>query len=172
MVQGCIGLGSVPDVNTNVEMAPVDYVSRAIIYLSRRKDLQRQVFHLANPRPAHWRVLVDAVILAGYEVERVSYDEWQARLLGLGGLLAENMLFPFLPFFSGTTSEAAAYTGQELSGLSVPSYDCKNALEGLEGSGITCPPVDAKLFGIYLSHFIENGFLFDPGPRHSAVPVD
>ncbi|HEV7683494.1 MAG TPA: amino acid adenylation domain-containing protein [Pyrinomonadaceae bacterium] len=172
MVQGCIGLGSVPDVNTNVEMAPVDYVSRAIIYLSRRKDLQRQVFHLANPRPAHWRVLVDSVIAAGYELERVSYDEWQARLLALGSLLAGNTLFPFLPFFSGTSSDAAAYTGQELSGLSVPSYDCRNALAGLEGSGIACPPVDSKLFGIYLSHFVANGFLFDPGSRPAAVPLD
>jgi myxalamid-type nonribosomal peptide synthetase MxaA len=172
MVKGCIELGSVPDVDAHVEMAPVDYVSRAIVYLSGKRDLQGRVFHLANPRPAHWRDLVGAVVAAGYELRRVSFDEWQARLLGLGSRLAENTLFPFLPFFSEAAAGAASYTGHEVSGLRVPRYDCRNALDGLEGSRIACPPVDSKLFGVYLSHFVESGVLSPPGARPSGTHGD
>lgn len=40
--------------------------------------------------------------------------------------------------------------------------DTGNAEKLLEGSGITCPPVDAALMKSYLFHFYECGYIAKP----------
>ena len=38
-------------------MLPVDYVSKAVVYLSRQDTALGKVFHLANSRAVSWREL-------------------------------------------------------------------------------------------------------------------
>jgi hypothetical protein len=45
----------------------------------------------------------------------------------------------------------------------MPRFELGNTLSALEGSGITCPPVDEKLFSTYISAFIEHGLIQKPG---------
>ncbi len=49
-VRGSIELGVVPDVDPIDNMSPVDYVSRAIVHISRRSDVfAHPVYHVINP---------------------------------------------------------------------------------------------------------------------------
>jgi len=49
VLRGCIQLKSAPDANMMVDMTPVDYVSRAIIHLSKQKNLWEKPFMCSIP---------------------------------------------------------------------------------------------------------------------------
>jgi hypothetical protein len=46
-------------------------------------------------------------------------------------------------------------------------FDDANVTLGLDGSAITCPPVDDRLLRAYMDYFTETGYL--PSPRGLAV---
>jgi len=45
-----------------------------------------------------------------------------------------------------------------------PRFDSQNLLDGLTGTEIVCPPIDAKLLAAYLSYFVRTGSLDAPPP--------
>ncbi|NJL38964.1 MAG: amino acid adenylation domain-containing protein [Leptolyngbyaceae cyanobacterium SM1_4_3] len=53
LIKGCIQLGSVPEPENDsfIDMTPIDYVSRAIVHLSKQKQVLGKAFHLVNPHP-------------------------------------------------------------------------------------------------------------------------
>ena len=48
-LKACVELGCFPNVATQVELTPVDYVSRGIVQLSRRANVPGRTFHLCHP---------------------------------------------------------------------------------------------------------------------------
>ena len=52
MLQGCLQSGYAPDVDWDVEMTPVDFVSKIIVALTQRMALGLgKVYHLTNAAP-------------------------------------------------------------------------------------------------------------------------
>ena len=52
MLQGCLQSGCAPDVDWDVEMTPVDFVSKIIVALTQRMALGLgKVYHLTNAAP-------------------------------------------------------------------------------------------------------------------------
>jgi len=51
--------------------------------------------------------------------------------------------------------------------MQLPTYDTRETLRELAGSGITCPPADEKLFGTYLHYLQDIGFI----PQPDSIPV-
>jgi amino acid adenylation domain-containing protein/thioester reductase-like protein len=93
-IEACIALRAVPDFDADVDLLPVDYVSRIIVDLSLRDESLGRSFNLCNPTPARLHDLVDYLCLAeGNALERISFEEWLARCdlngttLGLRSLL-------------------------------------------------------------------------------------
>ena len=82
MIKGCIQLGSVPMIVSDeiLEMTPVDYVSRGIVALSRRKASLGQAFHLFNTTTTSVSDLITWINAFGYEVQQTEYDTWLAEL--------------------------------------------------------------------------------------------
>ncbi|HEY9740894.1 MAG TPA: thioester reductase domain-containing protein [Coleofasciculaceae cyanobacterium] len=159
MIQGCIHLGSImTDLDLMLDLSPVDYNSRAIVYLSRQKESLGKVFHLQNPQLLHWSDLVDFICSMGYPMERVSYKEWQVRL----STARENPLYPLLPFFSQKWSdEQLTYIELNEQGRR-PLISCEETLAALSATSIICPPLDSKLLNTYFSYFIRSGFVEPP----------
>jgi thioester reductase-like protein len=159
-IKGCIQLGRVVDLDMMldmmVEMIPVDYVSRAIVHLSRQKESRAKAFHLVNPHPMPVSDLVNWFRSVGYALEQVSYDKWRAELIDHAERSSENALHPLLPLFS------EEIPSQEETELQEPQFDCQNTLDGLAGTDIVCPPVDTELLGTYFSYFMSCGFLDAP----------
>jgi thioester reductase-like protein len=159
MIKGCIQMGSImTNLDLMLDLSPVDYNSRAIVYLSRQKQSLGKAFHLQNPNLLHWRQLVDFICSMGYPMERVSYEEWLLRLSNS----RENPLYPLLPFFSHKWStEQLTYI--ELNQQDKrPQIGCEETLAALNGTSIVCPPLDAKLLDTYFRYFIRSGFLEAP----------
>jgi malonyl CoA-acyl carrier protein transacylase len=162
MIKGCIQLGSImTDLDLMLDLSPVDYNSRAIVYLSNQKESLGKAFHLQNPQLLSWKELVNFICSMGYPMERVSYQEWQARL----SQARENVLYPLVPFFSHKWSD------QQLTYIELneqgrrPLISCDQTLAALAGTSIICPPLDSKLLNTYFSYFIRSGFLEAPKVR-------
>ncbi|MBI1930565.1 thioester reductase domain-containing protein [Candidatus Poribacteria bacterium] len=152
MIKGCIQLKSTPSLDTIVDMVPVDYMSKAIVQLSKQPESLGKVFHVTNPNPIHSSELFDWIHAFGYPLRRVPYDTWTEELCGAEAF-QENALSPFWEFLADLRAHQ----------LNMPQHDAKNTRAGLSGTSIVCPPVD-ELLSTYFSYYIRSGFL-DAPPR-------
>jgi len=157
MIKTWVGLGTAPNVDTETNMVPVDYVSRAIVRLSLRDESLGKRFHLANPHPVSADDLVAWIEAFGYPLKRVPYDKWRADLLSPTKGLRHDALYSMAPLLS----MSAAADGPTLVGK-VPEFDCTNTTEALSGTEISCPQVDGELMENYLVYLVKTGFLDSP----------
>lgn len=166
MIKISFQLGSVPDMDLMVDLTPVDYVSKAIVYLSKQKESLGKAFHLFNPRPLHWADLVKWLRSYGYSFQQSSYDEWRTALRNNSNGSMGNDLSSLMRFLYESPSQESGAVSKK-SEKEVPSVrlDCQNTLNGLAGSPVVCPPVDAELLNVYFSYFIESGLLPPPSGR-------
>jgi hypothetical protein len=135
-----------------VEMTPVDYVSRALVHISRTSGAFGESFHLLNPDRIHFDDLVGAVQRRGWPVEQIRGVDWLARLRAALDAGQANALHPLLD----TVSEFVT-VGQDAT-----SYSVDALARALRGSGIICPPLDDALLGTYFDWLIETGYLDQP----------
>ncbi|MFS0516460.1 amino acid adenylation domain-containing protein [Nostoc sp. UIC 10607] len=162
MIKGFIQLGCVPDVDTIVDMTPVDYVSQAIVHLSKQKKSLNQIFHLSNHHPARSFQLFNFIREFGYPLQLMSNNQWQTELLNAAERSLDNPLYPLIPFFA--SSEGANEKEELAEDLNSPPLksDCQNTTDGLAGSSIICPPADSELLSTYFSYLIQSGFMNAP----------
>jgi amino acid adenylation domain-containing protein/thioester reductase-like protein len=146
VIQSCIQLGSVPDLDTTVDLVSVDYVSRAIVYLSRQHTSLGKAFHFANPQPVPVNDLVQWLRACGYPLRQMSYEQWYTALTIDDGW--KRTLLPFL-----------LPKQIPIEQLHPPKIDCRNTVSGLAESDLACPLVDVSLLQTYLSYFKRSGFL-------------
>lgn len=158
MIKGCIQMGSImSDLDLFLDLSPVDYNSRSIVYLSKQKSALGKAFHLQNPHLLHWNELTNFICSLGYPVQRVSYEAWQEQL----SHERDNPLYPLLPFFRHQWSNNLTYIELNEQGYR-PLIGCEATLAALSESDIICPPLDAQLLATYFSYFISSGFLEAP----------
>ena len=148
LMKSWIQLGKVPDRNEMITMTPADYVSRAVVYLSRQKKNLGKTFHLFNPHPIHLRCLTNWIQSFGYPLEQVPDDEWQTTLIHFIKSSPNNALYPFLPIIRKQSSDSSQVNYDKK-----PHFDCQNTLLGLHNTNISCPPVTEKLLKTYFSYF-------------------
>ncbi|MDF5721977.1 MAG: amino acid adenylation domain-containing protein [Rhizonema sp. PD37] len=156
LIIGCIQLGSVPDIEMSENMAAVDYISKAVVHLSRQEKSLGKAFHFVNHQPFNSSLLSNLLDSFGYPLQRISYEQWRSKLLEIAERFPEHTLSPLLPFFPPRGSE------KETSNFAVLQLDCQNTLNGLADTSIVCPPVDEQLLCTYLSYLIRNGILEHP----------
>ncbi|MDZ7959073.1 MAG: amino acid adenylation domain-containing protein [Aulosira sp. DedQUE10] len=153
LIIGCVQLGSVPDRDIQEDIMPVDYVSQAIIHLSKPEESLGKAFHLVNNQLLHTNTLLNVIQLFGYQIQQLSYEDWRLKLMNIAGASPEHPLYPLIPFFSEDTSDNQAIKSGIL------KFDCKNAIAGLSNSQIICPDIDEKLLSTYISYLSQQGFL-------------
>ncbi|MBW4447137.1 MAG: thioester reductase domain-containing protein [Spirirestis rafaelensis WJT71-NPBG6] len=158
MAKGCLQMGSFPEVDYMLDMSPVDYVSKAIVHLSRQKESIGKAFHLQHPQPVPLTVLVDWVRSFGYPVDVISYDAWQEKLIN-DVTSAENPLYTLRPFLLERRSEEELTIPDLYLKARRPEISCEDTVNALAGSGVVCAPIDSKLFMTYTAYLIESGFL-------------
>ena len=152
MTRACVQLGSIPDLDVMVNIVPVDYVSAAIIHLSKDPENLSKVYHLDNPEPLHFSKLADWLAAQGFNARKVAFDDWRTELFQQVANMPSDGWEPYLPLIEEVEEKQ----------VFMPKFDLSNTLAGLEGSGIHCHPVDDRLFSAYLKYFIPRGFLEEP----------
>jgi thioester reductase-like protein/amino acid adenylation domain-containing protein len=151
MLKGCIQMGTVADLDTMVDIATVDYVSRAVIHLSQQPQSLGKIFHMVNPHPAHLREVMDWVRELGYSLKTIPYPEWRDQLLNQ--VTPENALYPLIPYVA---DEEVVRTP-----LATPT-DVQSTVDALNGTTIACAPVDAPAIRRCVDFLVRIGFM-EPG---------
>ncbi len=163
MIKGCIQLGKWPDINITLHLTPVDYVSQAIVHLSRQPESLGKAFHLLNSHHFLVRQLFDWINSFGYPIQQTPYHQWQTELVNIVKYSHKNALSSLTSLFIEKVPCEEELTLPEMYVQGkVPHYDCQNTLNGLTDSSIICPPINDKLLGNYFSYFIQNNLLEEP----------
>lgn len=154
MVKAALEVGSVPDLNMLISIAPVDYVSQAIVTLAQGASSWGQNFHLFNPHIVSLRDFHHMINQLGYLTTALPTEAWRQRLLECAQRDPTSAAYPLLPLLSrGSLADWEEH---------VP-FDDQHTREALADSGLTCPPLDAHLLATYMAFFRKQGFL--PAPR-------
>ena len=165
LMVGYLQSGMAPHGEMPLDLLPVDYVGRVVVWLALRgADLcSRSVrcFHLLHPKPASSEMLFQACLEAGFRIKRVPYDTWFKHLSEIAQSGDFNhALYPLVGMFSsreGTTRPAGSL-------MTVP-YDTSVARTALQGAPFEPPELAKELFGMYLKAMIRSG-VFRDGPLH------
>jgi amino acid adenylation domain-containing protein/thioester reductase-like protein len=142
--------GSVPHLKRYVDLVPVNFVSRAIVHLSRRPEARDRTFHLVNPQPLPFPELIATLQTLGAELRTVSPELWGEELRSSDGRSAASVAAPAA--VRPPRRRAESRRGRV-------AIDASHTWAALAGSGITCPAVDVELVAVYYSYLKRNGLL-------------
>ena len=153
LLKGCILLGYYPSFDVKVTMAPVDYLSQAMVHLASQKKSWGRAFHFFHPAPIEWRGLMGILQALGYPMEEVPYEQWWRELKRRRSVEESADDKSFL------SALILALTAPHFLFYKRPPLDDNNIREGLAGTGISCAPIDRTLIGNYISYWQKSGFL-------------
>ncbi|MFS8200186.1 thioester reductase domain-containing protein [Streptomyces sp. CWNU-52B] len=148
VIKGCVQLGLAPDLDLEIEMTPVDYVTSALVRISRGTHDFGRTYHLVNRRKATFAELLAAMAGHGWEFATVPVEEWW-RALQDSYAVHDNELHPVM-----TVVEEFVVGGEE-----AIDYDAAGTEEMLAGTGIGCPPLDEALLSLYFDWMTRTGYL-------------
>ena len=158
LMQGYVQSGMAPNGELPLDFLPVDYVSKAIVYLSQQPTSMGKAFHLIHPEPASSNLLFDACHAAGYSIQRVSYETWFQNLMLIAQGDPNHALYPLVSLFSSRQGHQSPNPNEP---LDIP-FDTQQADAGLQHAPFDCPPLNRPLFDTYLQTMVQTGTLAPP----------
>lgn len=164
-IVGCIQMGAVPDIDVNLHLTPVDYVSDAVVAIAFQSGSDGRAYNIINQNLMPMNQVGRLMRRAGYRVETLPYDEWCVRLAACPA--EENALRILSCLFTDRRAEGESLVDRF--GKRQPRIRTDNADRMLRGTGVSCPPVDAALLKSYLNYFRRCGYIGAPAVR--ALPV-
>lgn len=168
MLLGSIQGGSWPDEPTDVEMVPVDALSRAIVHLAGQEANRVRTFHITSPHPMRWADIGLAAQAFGYPLELPSYAEWKRRLAEFGRR-KNNAMRPLLRFFTKVPPRFAVPTPEVFTRPPRPIFDSTATQAALAPAGLVPPPMDHAMFATYLGFFVRQAWLPTPAEVLAAA---
>ncbi|MFF8958121.1 amino acid adenylation domain-containing protein [Streptomyces sp. NPDC014894] len=148
-IKSFVQLGSAPPPETmRTDLLPVDFVSRALVTLSRRTDRPDETFHLFHPRPVSFDVVHTAIRESGRPLDIVPPDAWFRRLEETAEADGDNALAATAPLFR----EGALELGEN-------TYANDATTRALRAAGMEYPPIDAAAVARMIGFFRETGEL-------------
>ncbi|MCK9605817.1 MAG: thioester reductase domain-containing protein [Methylomonas sp.] len=150
--KGCIQMGLAPDADSRLDMAPVDFVSGAIVTLAQEPDVAGGIFHLNHPHPPTANALFDWFIAAGFPLRKVSARQWRAAIQASAETIADFALAPLLTVFA---EEAVSDESMDQNA----GYDCSATQCRLEARGMAYLPIDDNLLARYRDYFARSGWM-------------
>ena len=156
LIKGFIQLGAAPESDMVVNIAPVDFFSKGLIHLSLQRESLGKGFNFINPRPVSMPDFVAAINDCGYNIQQVTYRQWQK-------LLTQNIR-KVDGIVSVLTSKEDLNKPSyiERSSVNAKQVSCENVLSGLRISGIRCPEINGEFLQPYLDYYVQTGFLNAP----------
>lgn len=148
----CITLHSGPDSGYSSLLTPVDYVAASMVRLSQSLIGTGRTYHLINPAAPGFCELLDLTRACGYPLRIVPEAQWETELIESGLSMQQNPIAVYQMFIPRQVLLANLVQGQS-------AEFCRNTLQDLQGSDVTCPQVDQARMQLYLEHLSSIGFL-------------
>jgi thioester reductase-like protein len=150
-MKGIVQARHYPPSAGRIPFLPVDYVSSAIVTLSRLEEAANRTFHIFNHDSLSLNDCVDFLRRYGYELAELPRDHWHELVTADPRNAMNPLLHAFESLFLDTTSPYAPIDTADTDRL-------------LAGRGVELPPLDARLFSKYIEFFVTTGF-FPPPPK-------
>ena len=160
--KGCLQLGARPDITNSLNQVPVTEVARVVVAAALHPPCTPLGVAQVTSHP---RLTINGWLGAleeyGYDVPRVPYEDWRARLRAYveEGKGEEHALLPLFHLVAGDLPANAV----------APELDDSNAeraLEGLgEGGKQAARAVGLETVGVYLAYLVATGFLERPARK-------
>jgi FkbH-like protein/thioester reductase-like protein len=148
MLKGCLQLGSWPLLDTLWEMAPIDFVSKAIVHIAKRKANLNRAWFVLHPDSKPVVDYIEWHRAQGYQLRGLPWDVWKREFLNLGTeRLRKNALFPFVDFIRALSEEQIYFPPTEKTAFMEAIADLDHEL---------VPPLE--LLGRYTRYFVDNAF--------------
>lgn len=144
MLKGCLQLSAFPEMKALVNLIPVDYTSKTIVYLSQQQLFLNNCFNLVNPHPLKWDTLLQWMKNNYPKIEILSYAKWYEQLQHTVRSKVDNELAPFLVLLKS----------QNFLQRSLGSFEFEQdkTLENLFNI-IACPCIENTLLKIYFEDY-------------------
>jgi len=165
-IVGCIQMHTAPDIDVHLPLTPVDYVSNAIIHISRQTKAINKCFNLTNKNVTAFKTISQYTKNAGYNITILPYDEWTKKLAAYTP--EENVLSILTRLFTDKRKDGENLT--ERYGHKQAYIDTTNTDTLLKDSNINCPTIDEKLFSKYLELFSNIGYISKPQNKENLPP--
>jgi len=149
LVRAIFKMESVPDVDIMGGIVPVDFVSDAILHLSRQPESFGKTFHLSSRDQSNFVEVFQMISEMGMPIKQIPFQQWKMDYYDLVKRFPDEAFHAFLPLINQVGEHR----------LSLPQLNLTNTLAGLEGSNIVCPSVDEKLVETYVKYFVKSGLL-------------
>jgi NAD(P)-dependent dehydrogenase (short-subunit alcohol dehydrogenase family) len=127
-----------------INLVPVNFVADAIDHISHQEGLDGETFHLTDPNPHSVGEILNLFANAAHAPQMsMRLDPKMADMIPpavRGGL----MMLPPVKRISDTVLADLGIPRDVLVYVNYPtSFDCRNTLEALEGTGISVPPLES-----------------------------
>ena len=167
LMQGYVQSGMAPNGEIPLDLLPVDYAAKALVYLSRQSTALGKAFHLIHPHPVASTLLFDACQSAGYPIKRVSYDIWYQTLKHIAQENSSHPLYPLVALFSSRHNRAEAnYKSFSEIPPEIPPetppeippeipFDIQQTYTYLKNAPFTLPPLNRELFDTYVKAMMQ-----------------
>lgn len=163
LIRGCIQLGIAPERDLQVNLSPVDYVSRAIAHLSLQPHAMGKIYHLVNPNSVPWNQLIHWIRECGYPLRQVSLDQWYQCLQEVITAQPDHPLYPLIPILMANSPDSDNHRNYESPATKLlDPFESKLAqqltqktLRELNHAAILCPAIDRSLLKTYLTYLAQ-----------------
>ncbi|MGB8698977.1 MAG: thioester reductase domain-containing protein [Thermosynechococcaceae cyanobacterium] len=143
LLRSFMQLQCVPDLGLALDMTPVDYVSKAMVYLSLKLDSFGNYFHLTNPNSVDINKLIYSFNKLGTNIKKIEFDKWKFSILNNSNALKPLANIITESIYDNTTRLDIWLAGSQ-------KFDHKNTINSLLNSDIVCPAIDYQTISKYL----------------------
>ncbi|MFI6055300.1 amino acid adenylation domain-containing protein [Streptomyces violascens] len=163
-----IPAGIVPDLFEEETWTPVDHVATALVHLCLgQRPTAATVFNHATTAPVRLADIYGWLGEYGYRLRRLPLDRWRAELpRSLPDCDSPGVAATMLAFFDSWDTTTTDATGPD---LRLGRIRVDHVMNGLRGSGVTCPPVDRHLVFRYLDYCVTSGILPAPPGKPGRI---
>jgi thioester reductase-like protein len=152
LLRAWLAVGAVPSELRDLNLISVDYVSQAIVHLSKQPESIGKAFHLVNPVKTPFRDIFEMFRAHGHPLEEVSNEQLRQRLAARIAVTRDPDLLALL------------LTANELEKQLRPRpvrirFRNDEAARALAGTSIECPPIDRPMLDTFYSVLAESGML-------------
>ncbi len=155
MIVSTVQMRAIPLAAYRFHMTPVDYVAKALVYISRKEECIGHAFNLINPQDQGFATVIQLIRSCGYTVRYIPFRVWRTRIKKSD--TSENAMVLLESLFE-TGDERYPSLLRHFIGLD-PVYDMSNTRLLLSRSGIHCRPIDQKMMQAYLDYFRSQGHI-------------
>lgn len=146
--------------NAIIDFVPVDYISRALVYLASQEKNIGNVYFLTNPKPSNFNIFFDVMEeVTQNQLKETDFEQWVSDckqiINNVNDQKTSNILKEF--FIEGMGIGGLKYRFM----FYFTNFHISNekVMTALKGSGIECPPVTKALLKLYVDYFIQCGFI-------------